>query len=125
MFQAFARAVGGNRLNATIVRAKAIEWLTDHWDEVAEFAVLENDNREPSFDNYVGAMSQPGTWGDAVALHSLAFAYDVYVEVLKKDNSGQYTWLTTGEKGNRATVQLYLEGEHYENLIRAGDAANL
>lgn len=125
MFTAFGRAVGGHQLDSSITRAKAVKWMANHQSDLESFLAADIDTTIQSIDQYISHMSQRGTWGDALALHSLCMCYHVYVRILKRDDSDHLIWLSAGDSSFEKVIYLYLSGKHYENLIRAADVAGL
>ena len=68
--------------------------------------------------NYLKEMRTSGVWGDNIMLESLSRAYQVPIAVFKKLENGSYLWMEAGENpGNNVRMPLYLEGEHYENMV--------
>ncbi|EIW67461.1 hypothetical protein TREMEDRAFT_64716 [Tremella mesenterica DSM 1558] len=125
MFTAFGRAVGGHQLDSSITRAKAVKWMANHQSDLESFLAADIDTTIQSIDQYISHMSQQGTWGDALALHSLCMCYHVYVRILKRDDSDHPIWLSAGNSSFEKVIYLYLSGKYYENLIRAANVAGL
>ena len=71
-------------------------------------------------------MSRLGTWGDHPTLEAMARAYNVAVAVLKRTESGNLEWFKAGEWDvSTQYIGLYLEGEHYENLVGINEVYNM
>ena len=125
MFQAFGRAIAGDRLDPATTRAKAIEWMMNHKDDLIHFHSADIGTTNQSIDQYIQDMANSGTWGDALSLHALCSVYFVQARILKKTGPSKYTWLSAGDATNFHTIYLYLDSDHYENLIGTADAHGL
>ena len=76
-----------------------------------------------TFRQYLARMVKPREYGDYHMLQALCGAYDVSVAVYKKTevnaiNAGEYVWMVAGDEGEDVPrLAMFLEGEHYENLV--------
>lgn len=122
MFEAFGKAFAGSLLTPSVVRAKAVAWMAQHRNELNQFTIQPDFG---SFDQYLTKMAQFGTWGDSIVLHALCSYYQVKVQVLKLDHSGNYVWLPAGDTQFERTIYLFLANNHYENLLSAAEVARL
>ena len=122
MFAAFANAIGDTTITHKTVRRAAVRWARNHRDFIGPF-VPEDEGPLPT---YLQNMSRLGTWGDHPTLEAMARAYNVAVAVLKRTESGSLEWFKAG-KWDEGTqyIGLYLEGEHYENLVGIDKVYNM
>ena len=118
MFAAFANTLGDEKITHKTVRRVAVKWARTHQDFIAPF-IPDEDGTVPA---YLRKMSRLRTWGDHPILESLARAYNLAIAVLKKTERGPLEWFKAGEWDEASKyVGLYLEGEHYENLLGIDD----
>lgn len=113
MFKAIANALGG-KYTAKGLRRDACRWATEHPSMFQGFA----SNAEGGLAGYLVRMRRDGVYGDHLILEALCRAEDIRVAVLKKRETGALVWAWTGrEVATNGSFGLYLEGEHYENLV--------
>ncbi|RXK36471.1 hypothetical protein M231_06255 [Tremella mesenterica] len=110
-------AFGGINTTHKTVRRAAISWARKNRDFLEPF--MED---EDGLDGYLHEMAQLGTWGDHIMLEALCRTYKVAVAVLKKTENGELVWIKVGEFGPETRfIPLYLQEEHYENLVSLED----
>ena len=120
MFTAFARALGDGELSHMEVRQGAVTWMRSHPDDFVPFLSVTDWDEG----GYLEEMSQDGTWGDNLTLQALCAAYKVYVQVLKVEGV-TLSWMEVGDSHMCDTAfYLYLENEHYENLLDRTQISN-
>ena len=76
---------------------------------------------DEDIDAYLRRMAKLGEYGDDLMLESACRAYSFRVEVLKKTESGDLVWMKAGQDEAAEKILLYLEAEHYENLVTLDD----
>lgn len=124
MFDAFARGFGDS-LSKQSARAGAIVWISENQELLVPFLAADEEHPYSSMEHYLTEMAKDKVWGDALALHGLALTFNVRVEVLKKSESGCYSWANAGtEDETLRKIWLYLEGNHYENLVGEAEVNN-
>ena len=75
------------------------------------------------FDGRKDADKKPPPPGSLCNPQALCGAYNVSVAVYKKTevnaiNAGEYVWMVAGDEGEDVPrLAMFLEGEHYENLV--------
>ena len=117
MFTAFANALGGDS-NGTSARRAAVYWARAHPEVFRHFF-----DEGETFRQYLARMVKPREYGDYHMLQALCGAYNVSVAVYKKTevnaiNAGEYVWMVAGDEGEDVPrLAMFLEGEHYENLV--------
>ena len=96
------------------VREAAVAQLMDDPERYRGFAV------GTSFDEYVGRMMQPNTWGDNLSLQAIADAYNVEVCCLTTYGANSIIRLkpATGKAAQQIWLGFYAEF-HYNSLVSA------
>lgn len=123
MFEAFAKAVfSGNGGKAGEVRARAVQWVRENSEFTLPFIEEENgESGQESLDRYCMDMSRQGVWGDNLMLEALCRSHNVAMGVLKQEY-GRLMWSQHGVvNGHLNWVLLFMEHEHYENLLTTQD----
>jgi len=117
MFAAFANAMGDIGTTHKTVRREAIKWARRNINVIEPF--VDDDN---GVNGYLRNMARLVEWGDHIMLDALCQAYSVAVAVLKKAEDGSLVWLKVGRmEPDTRFLGLYLESEHYENLVTLDD----
>ena len=123
MFSAFAKGLGMDVSHHLMVRSNCIRWLRLNKKRFLPYLVYGEEGPDQAWNTYLSQMSQPGEWGEDIALHGLQETYQVNLVVLKKEN-GVFIWTHVGEtKAGLRTFWLYLENENYENLVTPSQLA--
>ena len=118
MFSAFARGMTLDSTEHVQLRKDAVRYMGRHSENFIPFIVQDGNGQDQAFIKYLRTMSKVGTWGDDLVLNALCQCYNVRVSILKKTERGGLMWTHLGDtSGDKLTFWLYLEGNHYENLV--------
>lgn len=127
MFHAVAKGMGGH-LSHKQVRLSTVNFMRQHPQDYVDFFHTPVDTPEDqqqsaqlkSLSKYLSKMSRDSVYGDNIILQGMCHLYKLGLVVLKHTESGAWFWTAVGNMTSaRKCFWLYLEGEHYENLLVA------
>lgn len=134
------KKAGISNLDAQALRRAGIQYMQEHQTKFAAFCApsdrsIDVNTKGYSYDKpaqpesqrfseYCNVMSQPGTWADETIILALAEKFQLAIEVHTPKDGLSYTVMADQTKP-RATVELSLQGSHYEAVmpVVAGDPA--
>lgn len=127
MFHAYARALVG-RATAAELRRIVVEQVAREPDRWSPF-ISDNQPGQPDttpISRYLKNMAKDGEWGDHICLTVLGEHFDADVHVVKVKNSGRLGVNSVVNRGlARHVFWLYLENDHYENLVDASQVKDM
>ena len=113
-FRALAHELFGNQEHHGFVRAEIVSFLRKHEDE---YSILFVD--DDAWQQFLGAMATPGTWGEEITLRAAVEAFGIRIHVLTSTEENwllQYSPIAGFKNGSRQVFLTYVAPVHYNTI---------